>query len=582
MSTVPVQSRESASGTSPKFSSRWIVNSWVDWLLIIFTPLIAIPSVLLLMNAGVRSETISLVVTAFFATGHHLPGLIRAYGDTELFRRFRWRFLLAPPLVFLAYFPLYQYHFSLYRLMILSWATWHGLMQLYGFVRIYDSKAGSFSRMTAWWDWLVCLCGFVTPLFVSPQQFSMLLDYWYTSGGPDVSPSVVSSIRTFWLAFTAISLTGFLFNYLRQWQRGPKPSPVKLLMLFSGLGLWWYAILGIEEMIISIALFDICHDVQYLVIVWLFNCRRVSANQQLGGFMRFVFRRGMVAIYLALIFLYGGSALLGSSMLDGTMQRIFYGVLFTSTILHYYYDGFIWKVREPVNQVSLDLQKSGALSATRQRDVSGLVHFLKWSPVVACLSVLFLGDFLSPPLSTSQTDVLRQLYSQSLIGNPMLPKTEDEQSWLYQHFESLQKIAAAVPEDARLQVRVAMMMANFGQFDEALSRLQSIVREHPDFFEAWSTLGGVQLYLGQLDEAKASCEQALAKATRKDRRAEAYVRLGEIEAYRGDDAAAEKQFEHARATDASVGPQISDARRRIDAVRRSGKQEALTKPGQAP
>ncbi len=71
---------------------------------------------------------------------------------------------------------------------------------------------------------------------------------------------------------------------------------------------------------------------------------------------------------------------------------------------------------------------------------------------------------------------MRQLYSQSLIGNPMLPKTEDEQSWLYQHFESLQKIAAAVPDDARLQVRVAMMMANFGQFDEALLRLRSMLR----------------------------------------------------------------------------------------------------------
>ena len=40
-----------------------------------------------------------LAVAAFASIGHHLPGFLRAYGDRELFRRFRWRFLLAPPLM---------------------------------------------------------------------------------------------------------------------------------------------------------------------------------------------------------------------------------------------------------------------------------------------------------------------------------------------------------------------------------------------------------------------------------------------------------------------------------------------------
>lgn len=119
---------------------------------------------------GVSAETISRVVAAFFATGHHLPGMLRAYGDGELFEQFRWRFLLAPPPVLIAYFSLYTYHFDLYRLIILTWATWHGLMQVYGFARIYDAKVGSISSGTAYWDWLVCLLGFVTPQLLRPEQ----------------------------------------------------------------------------------------------------------------------------------------------------------------------------------------------------------------------------------------------------------------------------------------------------------------------------------------------------------------------------------------------------------------------------
>lgn len=43
-------------------------------------------------------------------------------------------------------------------------------MQLYGFVRIYDSKVGSVSRSTVYWDWLLCLCAFVTPQLLRPEQ----------------------------------------------------------------------------------------------------------------------------------------------------------------------------------------------------------------------------------------------------------------------------------------------------------------------------------------------------------------------------------------------------------------------------
>ena len=46
----------------------------------------------------------ALVITAHIVltVAHHLPTFIRIYGDVELFRRYRWNFLLGP-LVPLAY-----------------------------------------------------------------------------------------------------------------------------------------------------------------------------------------------------------------------------------------------------------------------------------------------------------------------------------------------------------------------------------------------------------------------------------------------------------------------------------------------
>src|SRR5690606_9769848 len=90
-------------------SRRWIISSRADTFLVLLTPLLAIPTVMMLSSPaiGVEAATISIIVASFFALGHHLPGLLRAYGDSELFQRFKLRFLLAPPLVLLAYFPLY-------------------------------------------------------------------------------------------------------------------------------------------------------------------------------------------------------------------------------------------------------------------------------------------------------------------------------------------------------------------------------------------------------------------------------------------------------------------------------------------
>ena len=73
----------------------WILDSWRDLILYVCTPLLLVP-MFVLAQARWSAEDIYLFVAAFGAMGHHLPGMIRAYGDRALFERFKWRFILAP------------------------------------------------------------------------------------------------------------------------------------------------------------------------------------------------------------------------------------------------------------------------------------------------------------------------------------------------------------------------------------------------------------------------------------------------------------------------------------------------------
>jgi len=545
VSATAVETTRPRSGTAKTDSARrWIINSWVDSSLILLTPLLAIPAVLMLSSdiVGVQASTVSLIVTAFFATGHHLPGLIRAYGDRELFQRFKLRFLLAPPLVFLAYFPLYEYHFDLYRLIILVWATWHGFMQLYGFVRIYDAKVGSTARATANWDWLVCLCGFVTARLFRPEQVSYTLDHWYSAGGPVMSPGTVGALRWTALIACGVVLAGFTINYVVQWRRGPKPNPLKVAMLVSGIGTWWIAMCFVDELILGIAVFDICHDVQYLAIVWLYNCRRVNSNADLNGFMRYLFRRGMVLLYLGLITAYGAIGLVGPLVDNGTVSRFFFAVLFTSTILHYYYDGFIWRVREPVNQAGLGLTAGAVAKTSRWAAIGTHAHALKWGAAVVLLGLLFATDYQSPPLSTSRKDELSRTFTRTLVSRPILPQKEEEISWLYSRFQAAQDIAAAVPSDRQAQLQAAVMLANFGQNDEAVQRLEELLRRNPDYRDAHVALGDIQYYRGNFDQASEQYETALSQSKTALQRSPLNLKLGEIALNREDFAAAKDKF----------------------------------------
>ena len=100
--------------------NRWIISPLWDQLLIVSTPLLIVPIVFLLASprVGVEVDTIALVVTAFFALGHHLPGMLRAYGDKELFHRFRLRFILTPLTFAAVSYPLYRYHYDFFLILL--------------------------------------------------------------------------------------------------------------------------------------------------------------------------------------------------------------------------------------------------------------------------------------------------------------------------------------------------------------------------------------------------------------------------------------------------------------------------------
>src|SRR5437867_6159596 len=377
--TVPAVPGPAAAGRKPNL---WILDSWRDLILFVCTPLLLVP--ILIGAQGLwDAEDISLFVAGFGAMGHHLPGMIRAYGDRALFQRFRYRFIFAPIFLVVVCAAFSLWDLKGIVLVAFLWGVWHGMMQTYGFCRIYDAKVGSFAELTRRLDFALCGIWFATAVLLSPQRMTDTLETYYSAGGPFIQPTLLRSAQQGLLTLALLVSGVFLVNFVWMWTQGKRPSPVKLVLLVTSISFWWYCNNIVASVLVGIALFEVFHDVQYLSLVWIYNRKRVETDSAIGGFMRFVFRRSgsLMGLYVGLIFAYGALGYFKSSIGTESVKTILAGVVTASALLHFYYDGFIWKVREKSTRQSLGIGGGTADVSTSGFLPSWVLHGAKWVAV---------------------------------------------------------------------------------------------------------------------------------------------------------------------------------------------------------
>ena len=458
-------------------ATLWILDSWRDLILYVCTPLLLVP-IFIAAQGLWAAEDIYLFVAAFGAMGHHLPGMIRAYGDRALFQRFRWRFICAPIFLVVVCAAFSLWDLKGIVLVAFVWGVWHGMMQTYGFCRIYDAKVGSFAELTRRLDFAVCGIWFATAVLLSPQRMTDTLESYYAAGGPFIPPALLRAGQQGLLAL-AIAIAGvFLVNFVWMWLQGRRPSPVKLVLLVTSISFWWYCNNIVASVLVGIALFEVFHDVQYLSLVWIYNRKRVESDNSIGGFMRFVFRRSgaLVGVYVGLVLAYGGLSLSKSYVGIEAVKRILTGVVTASALLHFYYDGFIWKVREKSTRQSLGISGGTVDASTNGFLPSWALHAAKW-----------VGVFAIPLTALWFTEV------HSVQGK----------------LQRLGAIVADLPSSVRAHVNYATALQEAGRADEAVSHFTAALHLNPGSSKTHVNLASILIEQGKLNEAQTHFEQAL-------------------------------------------------------------------------
>ena len=462
---------------------------------------------------------------------------MRAYGDRDLFKRYKSRFIVAPILLLAICIPAMMANLQAVVLVAAVWGIWHALMQTYGFLRIYDAKVASFANATRRLDLAMCLSWFAAAVLFSDNRMAMLLDFYYQSGGMLLPSATVYSARILCGLTAATVTTLFAVNLVRAWRIGSPPNPVKLILMLTSFSFYWYTNVAVVNILVGLAMFEIFHDVQYLAIVWLFNRNKVEKDKTVVGFTRFIFRRSgaLLGVYLGLIFAYGGLRYVEHGLTSGAFRSLMTGLLATSGLMHFYFDGFIWKVRESSTAKSLGIK----CGQKKKIQVPGLVHSLKWGLFILPVGLLTLAQQKTAPSELERLECLAASLPSHCETHHSLGFTLHENGMIDQAIHHYRIALQQRPEFVDAHVNLATALRDTRQNEEALEHFNEAIRLDPVCVTAHNNMGNLLAEDGLYSDAEHPLRLAIKYAPQS---LESHNNLGRVLARQGRLMSAESQF----------------------------------------
>jgi hypothetical protein len=359
--TVAATSRTPQPSTSPAAISAdvrplsgYIVGPVYDWVFFLGPPLAALVLGIAISGTAFSDASWSFfdqdvtwagLLIGIFIQAHLVAVFFRSHGDADIRRLYPGRFLAVPVLLYAA---MVSSSWVLVSVSVLTtfWDVYHSGMQTFGFARIYDMKAGNDPQAGRRLDQILNQLLYAGPIVGGATMLDHFEDF---EEFEEVGATFFTAIPAFmegtqawftWalLGFGTAFLAYYVFAYWRLQRQGYRISLLKTWLLAS-TGLCSIYTWGFNSFGEAFFIMNFFHALQYFGIVWWSEKRNMSKLFGVSGG-----RYGQattLVLFVTLAFSYG----FWVEAVDSGITWL-WAVTLVVSIMHFWYDGFIWSVRK--------------------------------------------------------------------------------------------------------------------------------------------------------------------------------------------------------------------------------------------
>jgi tetratricopeptide (TPR) repeat protein len=400
----------------------------------------------------------------------------------------------------------FAWHFpSSVKVMLMLLAAWHGirrLMALTAYTWADEEPPTAGARLL---EWTVCILWFGTAILFSANRMDLVLFTVYGAGVPLIPTIWIQGVPLLWGLTMAAITALFFIHYLWRRMQGYGEGSVRLLLMATSIGMWWYAMRGVENILLGLLLFEAFQLLQGLIVAWRFR----SATGPIGAGAAVLYRRCLlwVVAYLAVFSAYGILLAMGRVPAEGvvvtdTYVRVVAMLIAAVMIMHFLSDELMFRQLAKCATVAHDVATSRA-----------------WLPRLGS-AVVWLGSFAAAgwliAAERDSGDLSREVYENVVTAYP--------DSWraLTGYAVELEKagqLASAVeqltmatelnPDAVNLRIELGRMLRRLDQTERAVEEFQRAIALNPAAALAHTELGNALLAQGKFEQGLARFRDAL-------------------------------------------------------------------------
>lgn len=334
--------------------SPYIAGRGFDWAFFLLPPGLSLILGALMAHSSLGRDALPIagrhlvpwnLFCGTLTSGHLFAVFLRSHGNPVIFRRHPLRFTLLPAAVLLAMMRS-LWAAAIVTVLVVFWDVYHSAMQTFGFARMYERNAGNDPQKERAWDLWLNLILYIGPILAGA---ALLPHVRYFAVFADLQahfflqiPALAARHQPAMASVVLIAGTIFVLVYLarqvRRARRGERiPLPKVFLLSTTGLvSIWAW---GLNPWNQAFFIMNLFHAVQYLALVWWSEHGVLGRRLHLHGSP--LRRALLLGLFFGIVLGYGVWA-----ELVPEDDRLRWSIAQVVSLMHFFYDGFIWSVRK--------------------------------------------------------------------------------------------------------------------------------------------------------------------------------------------------------------------------------------------